>query len=161
MSKKIILPLLAAGLMILAGLSSCNKERFIDQLVGDWDLKFFFVGDLNKTPAFDSAQRSYFLRINENNSYSESWTSYTYTVNTIRDTVYLDSVNYVVNVSTLRDSVGRAVQTQGRWDLINSDENLQLKDDSSRAVRIFRITEKTKSKMKLRLGEEEYQFEKK
>jgi CRISPR/Cas system-associated protein endoribonuclease Cas2 len=82
-------------------------------------------------------------------------------VNTIRDTVYLDSVNYVVNVSTLRDSVGTAVQTQGRWDLINSEENLQLKDDSSRAVRIFRITEKTKSKMKLRLGEEEYQFEKK
>lgn len=160
MSKNKSLLLFSGFLGLLVWLSSCNKERFVNQLVGSWKVNYYFFEDLNKTREFDSAYHNYVLKISENNSYSENWIYYRYTTRTQRDTVYLDSVNYTVNIIQIRDSVPKNVYTTGRWDLINSDENFQIRDDSTNEVRIFRFIEKSKSKMKLRLGQEEYQMEK-
>jgi hypothetical protein len=44
----------------------------------------------------------------------------------------------------------------GQWELLNSEEDLQLKNDSSAAVEIYRILDLTKSNLTIRKGNEEF-----
>jgi hypothetical protein len=78
------------------------------------------------------------------------------------DTLGYDSVamSYVIEFDTIPfvDTTIVPHLELGTWDLINSDEDLQLRNDSTNAVAIYRILELNKSSLKLRKGNEEIYF---
>lgn len=122
--------------------------------------RYLFDGK-DQTLFFDTTFRQYQLTISEDNRFSESWKQYTLKPDSVIkvDTLGYDTVNmqYVLDYDTLRfiDTTIIPFMNMGEWQLINSEEDLQLRDDSSTTARIYRILDLTPKALKLRKGNEE------
>lgn len=122
--------------------------------------RYLFDGK-DQTLFFDTTFRQYQLTISEDNRFSESWKQFILNPDSIitTDTLGYDTVNmqYVLDYDTLRfiDTTIIPFMNMGEWQLINSEEDLQLRDDSSTTARIYRILDLTPKALKLRKGNEE------
>lgn len=158
--KKFVFALLALTLV----LGACNKKAFLKKLVGTWKLDRYLFDGLERTLYFDTTFRDYTLNLNEDQYYSINYNSYSFAPDSLIlvDTLGYDSVNmvYIINSDTFRfmDTTITPHLETGVWDLINSDEDLQLRNDSSNNVAIYRLLELTKSDLKLKKGNEEFYF---
>lgn len=150
---------LLLGLSIL--LASCDRKAFVKKLTGTWVLdKYLYSGQDFSAKMKDTSMANYQLVINENQTYLESWQALTYSpnfyVNT--DTLFDTGGNIVgYNYDTIRyvDTLIAPYTKAGGWELINSEEDLQLRDGTSNDVRIYRILGLTGSRLDLRKGNEE------
>lgn len=158
--KKFVFALLALTLV----LGACNKKAFLKKLTGTWKLDRYLFDGLERTLYFDTTFRDYTLNLNEDQYYSINYNSYSFAPDSLIlvDTLGYDSVNlvYIINSDTFRfmDTTITPHLETGVWDLINSDEDLQLRNDSSNNVAIYRLLELTKSDLKLKKGNEEFYF---
>ncbi len=156
--KKTIL--IAIGLVIL--LSACDRKAFVKKIVGAWKLdKYLFAGQ-DKTLLYDTTYRNWQLVIGDDQVYTKAWQNFTFTPDTLTifDTIGYDSVvmAYTIdtNVYPFVDTLITPHLEVGTWELINSEEDLQLKNDSSSAVEIYRILDLTKNNLNIRKGNEEF-----
>lgn len=158
--KKFVFALLALTLV----LGACNKKAFLKKLVGTWKLDRYLFDGQERTLYFDTTFRDYALNLNEDQYYSINYNSYSFAPDSLIlvDTLGYDSINmvYIINSDTFRfmDTTITPHLETGVWDLINSDEDLQLRNDSSNNVAIYRLLELTKSDLKLKKGNEEFYF---
>ncbi|MCW5907986.1 MAG: hypothetical protein KIS94_09020 [Chitinophagales bacterium] len=158
--KKILFALLALTLVFAA----CNKKAFLKKLVGTWKIDRYLFDGLERTLYFDTTFRDYTLLLNEDQIYAINYNTYSFAPDSIIlvDTLGYDSVNmvYVINSDTLRfmDTTITPYMETGKWDLINSDEDLQLRNDANNNVSIYRILELTRKDLKLKKGNEEFYF---
>lgn len=158
--KKFVFALLALTLV----LGACNKKAFLKKLTGTWKLDRYLFDGQERTLYFDTTFRDYALNLNEDQYYSINYNSYSFAPDSLIlvDTLGYDSVNmvYIINSDTFRfmDTTITPHLETGVWDLINSDEDLQLRNDSSNNVAIYRLLELTKSDLKLKKGNEEFYF---
>lgn len=158
--KKFVFALLALTLV----LGACNKKAFLKKLTGTWKLDRYLFDGLERTLYFDTTFRDYTLNLNEDQYYSINYNSYSFAPDSLIlvDTLGYDTVNmvYIINSDTFRfmDTTITPHLETGVWDLINSDEDLQLRNDSSNNVAIYRLLELTKSDLKLKKGNEEFYF---
>ena len=161
--KKVIIPVLA---LVLITVGACNKKAFLNKLTGVWKIDRYIFDGRDKSLMFDTTYRNYALDLNEDNVYTINWQTYSFKQDStiLVDTLGYDSVNmdYIIEMDTFRfiDTTISNHTELGGWDLLNSDEDLQLRNDSSNAVSIFRILELTRSDLKLRKGNEEFYFKK-
>lgn len=160
--KKTIL--IALGLILL--LAACDRKAFVKILVGTWKVdKYLFAGQTN-TYAFDTVFRDWKLRLDQDQIYTKTWTNYYIFPDSlfVVDTLGYDtsSSTYIVRNDTSRhiDTTITARMELGKWELINSEEDLQLRNDSGNAVEIYRILELTKNNLNLRKGNEEFHLKK-
>lgn len=158
--KKILFALLAITLIFAA----CNKKAFLKKLVGTWKIDRYLFDGLEHTLHFDTTYRDYTLMLNEDQIYTINYNTYSFTPDStiLMDTLGYDSVNmvYIINSDTLRftDTTITPYMETGKWDLINSDEDLQLRNDANNNVSIYRILELTRNDLKLKKGNEEFYF---
>lgn len=147
------------GLVLL--LSSCDRKAFVKKLTGVWTLdRYLYSGMDYSTQKKDTSMTGYRLTLNENQTYLESWASFNYVPNfSVKyDTFYNpdNTINYIASDTTrFVDTVVAPYTSTGGWELINSEEDLQLRDGSSNDVRIYRILTLTGSSLNLRKGNEE------
>ena len=161
--KKIII--ICLGLLLL--LAACDRKAFVKKLVGTYHLdKYLFDGQDN-TMTFDTTFREWKLQLTENETYTKTWTSYYIYRDSlfVTDTIGYDSLlipPYITQPDTFRfwDTVITFRTELGRWDLINSEEDLQLVNDSSGDAAIYRILELKKENLNLRKGNEELYLKK-
>jgi len=152
--------LIAIGLVIL--LSACDRKAFVKKIVGTWKLDKYLFSGLDKTVLFDTTYRDWKLVIGDDQVYTKAWQSFTFTPDslTIYDTLGYDSVLMSYTIDTNRFNFVDTFITPhleiGKWELINSEEDLQLKNDSSSAVEIYRILDLTKNNLTMRKGNEEF-----
>ena len=152
------------ALALTLTLASCNKKAFLKKLVGTWKMDRYLFDGQDRTLYFDTTFRGFELSLYENNFYSESYSEFVLTPGSaiLTDTLGYDSVNmvYVINTDTLNyiDTTIIPHLTTGEWQLINSDEDLQLRDGTTNDARIFRILDIDKNNLKLRLGNEEFYY---
>lgn len=155
--KRILLVALAVSLVVIG----CNKKAFLKKLTGTWNMDRYLFDGKDQTLFFDTTFRQYQLTISEDNRFSESWKQFILNPDSIIniDTLGYDTVNmqYVLDYDTLRfiDTTIIPFMNMGEWQLINSEEDLQLRDDSSTTARIYRILDLTPKALKLRKGNEE------
>ncbi len=156
MKKTIIVSL---GLLLL--LAACDRKAFVKKLVGTYTLEKYLFDGQEQTVHFDTTYREWQLQLTDDEVYSKTWKEYHFTPDTLYlvDTLGYDTPNmiYLINVDTLRiiDTSITPRMEIGKWDLINSEEDLQLRNDSSNAAEIFRILELKKDNLTLRKGNEE------
>ncbi len=152
--------LIAIGLVLL--LAACNRKAFVKKIVGTWTLDKYLFAGLDKTRMYDTTYRDWKLTITDDQVYTKSWQTFTFTPDSVIsiDTTGYDSTNMVYNIDTNRyyfiDTAKFPHLEVGRWELLNSEEDLQLKNDSSSAVEIYRILDLTKSNLTIRKGNEEF-----
>lgn len=158
--KKVLFALIAVTLV----LGACNKKAFLKKLVGTWNMDRYLFDGQERTLYFDTTFREYALLLNEDQVYTINYKTYSFAPDSfiLVDTLGYDSVNmtYIVNSDTFRfmDTTVTPHFESGIWDLINSDEDLQLRNDSSNNVAIYRILELTNRDLKLKKGNEEFYF---
>jgi len=149
-------------------LCACNRKVFVNKLCGTWKLSTYLYANQDKTAAFDSTNYGYQLVINQNYTYVESWKSFTFRADsTIRvDTLGFDSATMTFHITrdTLRfvDTTITPYAGNGTWALLNSEEDLQLRNNgaSDSTARIFNILKLTKSNLNLLNGNKEYDLTK-
>lgn len=152
------------ALALMLTVAACNKTAFLKKLTGTWKLNRYLFDGKDQTLYFDTTFREYTLDLSEDNRFAESWKQFILSPDSIvlADTLGYDtpSMQYIVDFDTLRfiDTTIIPFSTFGEWQLINSDEDLQLRDDSSTTARIYRILELTNKELKLRKGNEEFYF---
>ena len=160
--KKTIL--IAIGLVIL--LSACDRKAFVKKIVGTWKTDKYLFAGLNKTVQYDTTYRNWQLVIGNDQVYTKAWQSFYFTPDslTIYDTIGYDSVLMSYTIDTNRfhfiDTLITPHMEIGKWELINSEEDLQLKNDSGSAVEIYRILDLTKNNLTMRKGNEEFYLKK-
>ena len=158
--------LVAVSLVVV--LCACNRKDFVSKLTGTWKLKKYIYAKQDQTASFDTTNNSYQLVIAGNNVYTESWKSYAFRADSVvrADTLGFDSttMTYHILMDTLRfvDTTVTPYTSTGRWDLINSEEDLQLRNSSGTdsSARIFNILTLTKSNLNLLNGNKEYDLTK-
>ena len=153
---------LFVAIALLLLLTACNRTAFVKKLVGTWKMSTYLVAGTDMTTGYDTTFRQYQLVINDGYLYSETWKSYRFIRDsTIRiDTLAFDSVTMTRPI--LRDTF-RFIDTvitphfgTGKWSLLNSEEDLQMRDDSDAAnPKQFRILTLDKSHLNLLNGNEE------
>lgn len=154
------------ALALTLTLAACNKKAFLKKLNGTWRMDRYLFDGQDRTLYFDTTFRGYELTIDEGNVYTESYSEFFFTPGSaiLTDTLGYDSVamNWVINYDTLNyvDTTIVPHLSVGEWQLLNSDEDLQLRNDSTNDARIFRILELTRGSLKLRLGNEEFYYTK-
>ena len=137
-------------------------KAFVKKLVGTWKFDRYIFDGLEKTLFFDTTYREWNLVLGDDQVYTKSWTQFYFSPDSVVlvDTLGYDTPNmvYIVNMDTLRfiDTAKTPFLEIGKWDLINSEEDLQLRNDSNNAVEIYRILELTKDNLNLRKGNEEF-----
>jgi hypothetical protein len=142
-------------------LAACNRKTFVKKLVGTYTLSKYLYDGRENTTSFDTIFRDWKLDLSEGEVYAKTWTEYQFYPDTLFlvDTLGYDSIGgfYVVDVDTVRiiDTTKVARLETGTWDLINSEEDLQLRNDSTRLADIYRILELKKENLTLRKGNEE------
>jgi hypothetical protein len=152
------------ALALTLTLASCNKTAFLKKLVGTWKMDRYLFDGQDRTLYFDTTFRGFELTLDEGNIYTESYSEFILTPGSaiLTDTLGYDSVNmvYVINTDTLNyiDTTIIPHLASGEWQLINSDEDLQLRDGTTNDARIFRILDLDKNNLKLRLGNEEFYY---
>jgi len=160
--KKILLAVVALTLV----LGACNKKAFLKKLTGTWKLNTYLFDGLDRTVYFDTTFRGYTLDLNDNNEYAINYQKYSFAPDSVilSDTLGYDSVSmaYIISMDTFRyvDTTVTPFLETGVWDLLNSDEDLQLRNDSSNTVSIYRILDLDKSNLKLKKGNEELYLKK-
>lgn len=156
--KKTIL--IAIGLVIL--LAACDRKAFVKKIVGTWKLDKYLFSGQDKTVLYDTTFRNWQLVIGGDQVYTKAWQTFVFTPDslTIYDTLGYDSVMMAYTIDTNRfhfiDTFITPHLEVGKWELINSEEDLQLKNDSSSAVEIYRILDLTKNNLTMRKGNEEF-----
>lgn len=157
MKKTIVI---ALGLLLL--LAACDRKAFVKKIAGAWTLDRYLLGGQDNTRGFDTTHRGWTLTIGEDQAYTKEWQSFTLTPDslTIYDTLAYDTANSVYVIDTNRyyfiDTAITPYLETGKWELINSEEDLQLKNDSGAAVEIYRILDLSKNNLNMRKGNEEY-----
>jgi len=155
---------IALGLLLL--LAACDRKAFVKKIVGTWTLDKYLFAGLDKTRMYDTTYRDWQLTIADDQVYTKSWQTFTFTPDSIisYDTTAYDSVTMVYTIDTARyyfiDTAKFPHFEVGKWELINSEEDLQLRNDSSSAVEIYRILDLTKKNLNLRKGNEEFYLSK-
>ncbi len=157
MKKTIVI---AIGLIVL--LAACDRKAFVKKIVGTWKFDRYINDGLEQTVFFDTTFRDWQLTISDaNQTYTRSWNQFAFAPDSVIlvDTLGYDTPNmvYIINYDTLRfvDTTKTPYMETGTWELINSEEDLQLRNDSSNAIEIHRILELTKNNLTLRKGNEE------
>ena len=164
MKKKHILPI-ALALLVIFG--ACNRKDFVNKLSGTWKISHYIFAKQDQTATFsDTSNVGYMLTINEDQTYSEIWKTFKYFPDS---TILVDSTRmvdttthdttYTITRDTLRftDSTITPYTGRGHWDLLNSEQDLQLKDNSdSTNVRQFQILKLNKSNLNLLNGNQEF-----
>lgn len=156
--------LIFAALIVL--LASCDRKAFVKKLVGDYTMDKYLFDGLDKSRYFDTTFREWKLSLTEDQVYAKTWKTYFFSPDSLftQDTLGYDTPNmvYIIHYDTLRfvDTTVTPHFEYGKWELINSEEDLQLKNDSANAVDIFKILELTKSNLDMRKGNEEYYLKK-
>ena len=163
--KKTILIVL--GLVVL--LASCDRKSFVKKLVGTYHLDRYLFDGFDKTVYYDTTYRDWQMTLTEQSVkgvYSKTWKDYVFTPDSafLVDTLGYDTPNmvYILRYDTLHfiDTAITPHMELGTWELINSEEDLQLRNDSSNAVEIYRILELTRTNLNLRKGNEEFYYKK-
>lgn len=160
--KKILL--FGAAAMLL--LAACNKKAFLKKIQGTWKMDTYLFDGADKTVHFDTTYRNYTLDLTDADVYTINWTQYILNADStiLVDTLGYDStaMDWVLDYDTLRfiDTTVVPHSEIGTWDLLNSDEDLQLRNDSSNVPAIYRILDLTKNDLKLKKGNEEFYFKK-
>ena len=156
--KKTIL--IAIGLVIL--LAACDRKAFVKKIVGTWKLDKYLFAGLDKTVMYDTTYRNWQLVIGQDQVYTKAWQSFSFRQDslTIYDTLGFDSVLMAYTIDTNKfhfvDTTITLHMEIGKWELINSEEDLQLKNDSASTVEIYRILDLTKNNLTMRKGNEEF-----
>lgn len=156
------------AISFLVFLSACDRKSFVKKIVGTWTLDKYLFSGQNKTVMFDTLQRDWKLDISEEEVYAKTWFDYTYQADSLIrvDTLGYDSAaippDYIIHRDTLRynDTTTHYHKQYGKWTLINSEEDLQLRNDSDNTTEIYRILELSKSNLNLRRGNEEFYLKK-
>ncbi len=157
---------LLISIALIALLAACNRKAFVKKLTGTWELNKYLFSGQNNTMYYDTTFRQWKLTLTENQVYTKTWLSYSYTPQSaiLVDTISYDSVGmvYILEFDTFRytDTTITPRIEIGKWELINSEEDLQLRNDSTRAVDIYRILDLTQKELNLRKGNEELYLEK-
>lgn len=143
-------------------LTACNRKTFVKKLVGTWSLDRYLFDGQDKTLYYDTTYRGWEIDFTEDNRYTQKYSEFSFSVDSLilSDTLGYDSVNmqYVIDYDTLRfvDTTITPHMTTGQWELLNSEEDLQLRNDSTPSVDIYRILDLDKNNLKLRKGNEEF-----
>jgi len=157
-TKTIIL--VAIGFLVM--LSACDRKSFVKKIVGTWSVSKYLFSGQDKTIMYDTTLRDWKLTIGEDLVYTKTWKDYFFAADSIiySDTLGYDSITstYTILMDTFRfmDTTIVPRMRIGKWDLINSEEDLQLRDDSDNATEIYRILDLTKNNLNLRKGNEEF-----
>ncbi|MBL0309803.1 MAG: hypothetical protein IPP77_09065 [Bacteroidetes bacterium] len=155
--KKTLIIFLGLGIL----LSSCDRKSFVKKLSGTWTLdKYLYAGQNFSTKMKDTVMVNYRLTLDNNQSYLESWESFTYSANffVVPDTFYNTdgSINFIQYDTThFVDTAVIPSANSGGWELINSEEDLQLRNAATNDVRIYRILNLSGSQLDMRKGNEE------
>lgn len=157
--KKLLIP--ALGLLLLLG--ACNEKVFLKKLQNTWKLDKYLFSGADKTLYFDTTFRNYTLDIANDNRYTISYQQFLLNPDSLilADTLGYDTINsqFIVQYDTLRyiDTTILPHLEAGSWELINSQEDLQLRSDSDQLNAVmYRILDLGKSNLTLRKGNEEY-----
>ncbi len=157
-SKTVIL--VAIGFLVI--LSACDRKSFVKKIVGTWSVSKYLFSGQDKTIMYDTTLRDWKLTIGDDEVYTKTWKDYYFAADSIiySDTISYDSITSTYNIvfDTFRfmDTTIVPRMRIGKWDLLNSEEDLQLRDDSDNAVEIYRILDLTKNTLNLRKGNEEF-----
>ncbi len=155
--KKTIL--ISLGLLLL--LAACDRKAFVKKLAGTYTLDKYLYDGRDNSYAFDTTFREWQLLLTDGELYNKTWKSYFIFRDSlfVSDTIGFDSssMNYIIVPDTFRfmDTTVTEHFETGKWDLINSEEDLQLRNDSTNAADIYRILELKKNNLTLRKGNEE------
>lgn len=161
-------------LVLVVVLGACNRKDYVKKLVGTWKADKYIIHNsgnsntVDMSASFnDSTNVKYQLVINSNNVYNETYLTYTFikdsqlvALDTIRDTV---NHTYHVDYDTLRfvDTTVTPYAGTGTWELINSEEDLELLGSGSdTSVRMFNILKLTSSNLNIQNGFKEYDLKK-
>jgi len=156
--KKTIL--IAIGLVVL--LAACDRKAFVKKIVGTWKLDKYLFSGLDKTVMYDTTYRDWKLVIGDDQVYTKAWQTFVLTPDTLNlyDTLGYDSVAMAYDIDTTPyyfiDTARFPHLEIGKWELLNSEEDLQLKNDSNSTVEIYRILDLTKNNLTVRKGNEEF-----
>jgi hypothetical protein len=149
------------AITLLFVLAACNRNAFVKKLVGTYTIEKYLFDGRENTMQFDTTYREWQLQLTDGELYTKTWKEYLFNPDTLFlvDTLGYDSINmiYVVDVDTVHvvDTAILPRLETGKWDLINSEEDLQLRNDSTNAADIYRILELKANNLTLRKGNEE------
>lgn len=163
---------IAVALIIF--LFACNRVDFVKKITGTWKLSHYIIHNSgnsftqDKTASFnDSTNVKYQLVINSNYVYNETWLTYTFRADSLiqRDTLGYDTATstYHILLDTLRfvDTTVTPYAGTGTWQLINSEEDLELLGSGSdTSVRMFNILKLTIHNLNIQNGFKEYDLTK-
>ena len=156
--------LLAFALIFV--LAACNRKTFVKKLVGTYTIDKYLFDGQNNTVGFDTTFSEWKLQLSEDELYNKTWKEYHFRTDTLYlvDTLGYDSINmiYAINRDTVHiiDTTVVARIEIGKWDLLNSEEDLQLRNDSTLAADIYRILELKSNNLTLKKGNEELYLKK-
>lgn len=142
-------------------LTSCDRKAFVKKLTGTWTLdRYLYGGQDFSMKMKDTTMANYRLVLDENQSFIESWQSLSYFQNFYveADTFFDTGGNIVgIQIDTIRyiDTIVAPFTKAGGWELINSEEDLQLRDAATNDVRIYRILRLSGRNLDMRKGNEE------
>ena len=139
---------------------------FLSKLEGTWVTNHYIFTGIDETTTWDTTYRNYKLVINGNQTYNETWTMLSFRpdsfiiADSIWDTTAL--INIVYDTIRRIDTTTTNHMGTGRWDLLNSEEDLQLRDDSDALNPIqWRILKLDKSSLNMQTGNKELDLSKK
>lgn len=161
-------------LVLVVVLCACNRKDFVKKLVGTWKADKYIIHNsgnsntVDMTAGFkDSTNVNYVLVFNNNNVYNETYLTYTFIKDSViqRDTLGYDSLtsSWHVLLDTLRfvDTTVTPYAGTGTWELINSEEDLELLGSGSdTSVRMYNILKLTSSNLNIQNGFKEYDLKK-
>ncbi len=159
MNKKILF----LGLVLLT-LFACNRTAFLNKLEGTWRIGKYSYSGQDLTRSFsDTSHVKYQLTIAANQQYTETWLSYAFRADSaiLSDTIGFDTAHttYIILFDTIHfvdTTIASHIRT-GRWDLLNSEQDLQLTKDSDAHNPIeYQILQLQKSHLNLLSGNQEY-----
>lgn len=156
--KKSVLAVVAIAIL----LSACDRKAFVKKLVGTWKISSYLFAGIDKTTYFDTTFREWKMVLNDDQVYTKTWNEYFLTRDSLVriDTLGYDTLNsvFITQIDTLRfvDTTITPFFQVGKWELINSEEDLQLRNDSDNSVEIYRILDLTKNNLNLKKGNDEY-----
>ena len=151
--------------MIVA--SACNRKAYLNKLEGTWSLSHYLYSGSDQTNTQrDTLMNKYKLVIESDNNYMESWQSLAFRADTLisNDKLSYDSTTSKYRIRQLVCPFIGTTSTphsdNGTWQLTNSEQDLQLLDDSNNTVRIYYILKLTGSQLDLQNGKYEMDLSK-
>lgn len=161
--------------VLVVVLCACNRKDYVKKLVGTWKADKYIIhnsGNSNTTDMSatfkDTTNINYQLVFNGNNVYSETYMTYVFRADSIIkfDTGYTspthDTIAYIDTI-TLRfvDTTKTLYSGTGTWELINSEEDLELLGSGSdTSTRMFNILKLSSSNFNIQNGFKEYDLKK-